>query len=247
MGMNPRLLRPTESGFNPRRIAGLNVWLDPADAATVSTASGAITEIRNKSGNGIHATQTSVNNRPTYQTAARNGLNVARFDGSNDFLEVVTTFSQGPFSVFVVAVHPSNKFNGLVCEAKGVDNGNFGCTYGNSGLVSISRVGLAGTASTLNAAINVINIPVWLSTSGMVSGTVACNVRLNGTQDGTERSIGSLVANIDATCIGAGRFGNADQFNGDICEVLIYSRRLSLLETQRVEQYLARKWGVTLA
>jgi hypothetical protein len=32
MPMNPRLLRPRASGFDPRSISGLALWLDAADA-----------------------------------------------------------------------------------------------------------------------------------------------------------------------------------------------------------------------
>jgi hypothetical protein len=246
MGMNPRLLRPTASGFNPRRIAGLNVWLDPADAATVSTASGAITEIRNKSGNGLHATQTAANNRPSYQTAAINGLNVARFDGANDFLSVTTTLTQSPFTVFAVVLHTSTKFQGIACERNGNTSGFFGCTYFNTNVVAVSRIGQAGTQSSLGVTLNTLNIPVWLS-DGIAGSSVTCTVRRNGTQDSSDRTIGSLQTNPNALSIGAGGEGGFDAFAGDICEIVIYNRRLALAETQRIEQYLARKWGVTLA
>jgi hypothetical protein len=245
--MSARLLRPrASSAFNPKSLFGLAVWLDAADSSTVSTSSNAITEITNKSGNGLHATQTIANNRPSYQTATRNGRNVARFDGSNDFLSVTTTFTQGPFSVFVATAHTANRFQGIVCERNSTTPAYFGCTYFNNGNVAISRLGQAGTQSALTMTTDAMGIAVWLS-DGMSSGTVACTARRNGAQNASDISIGSLLSNPNAVSIGSGGLGNTDQFIGDIGEVVVYNRRLSLLETQRIEQYLARKWGVTLA
>jgi hypothetical protein len=246
MAMNARLLRPLATGFDPRRIAGLSVWLDPADSATVSLSSGEITEIRDKSGNSRHATQTTANSRPTYQTAARNGLNVARFDGTNDFLSVATTISLGPFSVFAVAVHTTGKFQGLICDRNGTTAGYFGCIYNNNNFVAVARVGQTSTASNRSVALNAVNIPVWLS-DGMSGTTVTCTIRANGQEDTTARSATALQTNPNALTIGSGGEGTFDVFVGDICEIVIYNRRLALTETQRVERYLARKWGVALA
>ena len=36
MAMSPRLLRPRASGFNPRSIPGLAVWLDASKASSVT-------------------------------------------------------------------------------------------------------------------------------------------------------------------------------------------------------------------
>jgi len=47
MPMSPRLLRPTASGFNPRQIGGLALWLDAADSASLYTtdAGPGVTEV----------------------------------------------------------------------------------------------------------------------------------------------------------------------------------------------------------
>lgn len=46
MGMNPRTLRPSASGFNPRQISGLALWLDAADSQTLyTTDAGPVTAV----------------------------------------------------------------------------------------------------------------------------------------------------------------------------------------------------------
>ena len=37
-----------------------------------------------------------------------------------------------------------------------------------------------------------------------------------------------------------------DSFEGDIAEIICYSRKLSTSEREQVEEYLADKWGITL-
>jgi hypothetical protein len=58
----------------------LESWWDAADAASVTLDSGRVSQLADKSGKGRHATNTtSGSTQPTYVTAGRNGLNVARF------------------------------------------------------------------------------------------------------------------------------------------------------------------------
>ena len=66
--------------FDPRSIPGLAAWYDAADSASVTLASGRVSQWSDKSGNARHATNTtSGSTQPSYSTAARNGLNVVRF------------------------------------------------------------------------------------------------------------------------------------------------------------------------
>ena len=69
-----------ETRFDPRRIPGLESWWDAADAASVTLDSGRVSQLADKSGKGRHAANTtSGSTQPSYITAGRNGLNVARF------------------------------------------------------------------------------------------------------------------------------------------------------------------------
>jgi hypothetical protein len=68
------------STFDPRRIPGLESWWDAADAASVTLDAGRVSQLADKSGRGRHAANTSSGStQPSYITAGRNGLNVARF------------------------------------------------------------------------------------------------------------------------------------------------------------------------
>jgi hypothetical protein len=84
MAMNPKLLRPKASGFNPRSIAGLYAWWDASDSATITTDTG-VSVWADKSGNGRNATQSTGNNQPA-RTVTISGRLALTFDGTNDSL-----------------------------------------------------------------------------------------------------------------------------------------------------------------
>jgi len=208
-----------------------------------------VSEITDKSGNGRTATQGAANNRPTYQSAARNGKNAARFDGSNDFLASSLTFAASPFTVLAVFARLAGKFHAIVAEAKSGSTGYFGATLFNSSVISISRVGVNGVASTLSVANDTAAVGVWTS-AGISASEISVTVRRDGTANASALSLtGAPALPTDATGInlGGGNNGAADQWNGDICEVLVYGRQLSATEIATLERALAKKWGVTLA
>ena len=97
--------------------AELQLWLDAADSATLFDATtggslvaadGGVARWEDKSGNARHATQGTSANRPARKTAIQAGLDVLRFDGSNDSLSIpssTATFNfmhNGDHTLFIV-------------------------------------------------------------------------------------------------------------------------------------------------
>ena len=64
--------------FSPSELSNMKLWLDAADASTITHSSNAVSQWNDKSGNGNHAIQSTSDNRPT---TISNGI---QFDGSND-------------------------------------------------------------------------------------------------------------------------------------------------------------------
>jgi hypothetical protein len=88
------------SAGGPSSIAGLQLWLDAADASTLFDATsggslvaadGGVARWEDKSGNARHATQATSANRPARKTAIQGGKDVLRFDGSNDSLSIASS------------------------------------------------------------------------------------------------------------------------------------------------------------
>ena len=57
-------MTPFFTGFSPRQISGLGLWLDGADSSSITTVTG-VSQWNDKSGNGYNLTQGSTGSQPT--------------------------------------------------------------------------------------------------------------------------------------------------------------------------------------
>ena len=246
MGMNNRLLRPRASGFNPRAIANLALWLDASDPSTITVSTG-VSEWRDKSGNGRNFTQGIGNNQPTVRTNGQNSRNTLEFDGSNDTLTGPAGFSLGDTHTVVAVVRPdTRKIQGIL---SGSVNG--GLIYGDgSASFSGSKFAAFGVARAVYGG-GSITTGVFQVFSAVCSGsTLPTNLSMftNGTGGAaTVETAGTApTASITAE-MNVGR-GAASQFwDGDMAELLIWSRALNASERSNVERALGRKWGIAVA
>jgi hypothetical protein len=104
--MSPRLLRPVASGFTPKNLSGLVAWFDADDLSTFTLSGTAVSEWRDKSGNGYSVAQTDSNNRPA-RTGTIRGRACIDFDGTNDYL-----FSDG---TGLAAIYSGDKSITVIC------------------------------------------------------------------------------------------------------------------------------------
>lgn len=96
--------------LDPFRFGGLwtpantttDLWLDAADATTITTVSGAVSQWNDKSGNARNASQSTPGNRPSYQATGFNGKPTVRFDGINDQLDLVQFAQVSGQQIFMV-------------------------------------------------------------------------------------------------------------------------------------------------
>ena len=63
-----------------------HLWLDAADAASLTFATGAVTQWNDKSGNARHVSQATTGFKPAYQVTGFGGLLTVSFDGVDDYL-----------------------------------------------------------------------------------------------------------------------------------------------------------------
>ena len=237
------------------------VWYDPSDKSTlfqdvagtvpVTKDGDPVALIRDKSGNGYHATQSVSTSRPLYKTDGI--LHWLLFDGVDDFLRVTAlNMSTYPdLNVFTVARRTSNASQ--VITELGVDTNT---TTGSFYLIA----GVDGTTTG------------WTSLS-RGSATIAFAQSVNINTTAPETSVLSIyhniandlstirrnqVAGINATGDkGLGNFGNHDLyigsrggasmfFNSNLYAMVISGGKAEPSDVISVEQYLATKSGVTL-
>lgn len=62
------------------------LWLDASDSSTIALNGSTISQWSDKSGNGNHASQATKGAQPAITSAGLGGLDVANFDGVDDYL-----------------------------------------------------------------------------------------------------------------------------------------------------------------
>ena len=259
MAMNPRLLRPKATGFNPKHIAGLQLWLDAADQSTlfdadtggsIVTADAAVGRWMDKSGNGRNFTQDTANNRPLYRAAGRNGRGTLEFDGSNDLLlgDATQYFkSNAPFTAIFVhfVATDAASFPTLMVSKTDLTQNFVMFESSFAGYTDYSIGTNSGTARTryTTAARNAWRYILF----DFVGSNPTTDASYSGRAGGANLTRSTASAFAGNTTAVSSISSAANPMKGQLSEVLVYSKVLSALERDAVEGYLAWKWGITLA
>lgn len=249
MAMNPRLLRPTASGFSPASISGLVHWWDANDAATLTLSSGAVETWTSKAGAKTAASQSIANNRPATTTV--NGKTALLFDGSNDGLNFTGT-SRTDETWILAAAQTADQSGQRQMLSDGGNGTGMSATKASVKLLEVAfggftegtnrlRVEYAGTASAL------MGPGVFTCVRSAAAGGF---VFIDGTQrTGAVSPFASSFSTSAAdTMQRIGYYSSSlFQFQGWIGEILLYDRALSAADRLKVERYLGKKWGITVA
>jgi hypothetical protein len=230
--------RATEklSGFNPKSVQGLQLWLDASDSTTITKDAYAnISQWNDKSSNAYQAIQNSDQGRDpaTFVTGALNYVSMA----PNQAMVVPNFSYTSSWSVFSCMVNYSIDQRWLVSPF--IDE-----------YIVMMGMGIPG-----NKIFNGI-----IAGDGDVAGahieyTAATNTNgygdyvyyRDGTSKGSATNVSnSPVANTVHLGIGAnGSYGDACGGTYYIYEILIYNTYLSDTDRQNIESYLAQKWSMT--
>ena len=224
-----KLWRPDELG------ASLALWLVAEDAASITPNGSTVSQWNDKSGNNRHAAQATAVNQPTYTLDGLNGKPVLTFDGIDDFMSV-------PDFNNAVSLALIGSGGGAAAPLiSGAAPELFSPVWNTNG-ASIQYRGRTDTTSrqvNLGAATNVFSI-------GFVSLDAAnSEVRLSG-NGGAQTSFSQTINSADTTINTLGRdFQGVTQFaDGRIPEIVVASSLLSTTDRQKLEGYLAWKWGL---
>jgi hypothetical protein len=230
--MSPRLLRPLASGFNPKTIAGLALWMD-ASEYNASTGTWA-----DKSGNGRDFSQAIAANRPIVSAVTQNARAILEFDGSNDQLIQSSNFLQvANCTMFAAFKRNGNTFGGVIASSNNADRSPGIIIDSSRGAIR----GFNNVSLSAAAAVDSFNI-----TSGTVTNG-ATVMFTNGTQISSTAASNTLDTSGTTTAIGSYRTTQANYLNGYIGEIIVYTRVLTVSERRRVEGYLGKKWGIAVA
>jgi hypothetical protein len=249
------------------------LWLDAADASTITESGGAVTTWTDKSGNGHNATAAG---NPTYSaTGMSTNKPAVQLDGTGDsFTSSITGIgSFNALDVYMVTqttaaaaadtssalfwgygnlgsssgIYPSARGQALV-SGTGVLSGESIVTFFESTSFGLGRLGSNSYARAANTA-QILNSKN--STNGTLLFANGLQIELNlanqiTTSTNTAPSSTGYATDSDLH-FGAVRFSGALGYSPAIkfAEVIVSSTLLRTTNRQKLEGYLAHKWGLT--
>lgn len=271
MPMNHRLLRPRASGFNPKSISGLSLWLDASDASTITLNGANVSEWRDKSGGSPNASQATAASQPAYTSSAINGRPAVDFNSNRSLVFASSTASFNYLhnstggTIFMVvrpgATSDPNAYRPFLTN-HGDSSANTGVGFvfddraagfnRNNMLIATVNRGVAGqqTAAVLaNNFFTTANAYCVLSVAfdcGNATASSRLRVYLNGTANGTTNTSTNAAATGNASQnMTIGSIGGGTE--AAVAEMLFYQGVLGASQRVAVERYLAKKYGIAVA
>lgn len=217
------------------------LWLDSADASTITESGGFVSQWRDKSGNGDHAAQGVASRQPVTGVDSINGLNTLSFVDDYLLLDSLVDFSQYKSQELFVVMQANDNGSDKAFFAQfdgGSDSFLHRYTFDNMDIDLFYAAGSISSISTPDQ--NLTNALIYSSyfTPAEVGVKTTQNVSY------TTKSLPQAIDNsISPVSIGA-RNGGSNSFNGKIAEIIFVSSSLSTDDRSRFEGYLAWKWGL---
>jgi hypothetical protein len=212
-------------------------WWDASDSSTVTTSGSEVTSVTDKSGNGYTLEPLVTNSTgPSYGTRTLNGLNVFEFTETNYNVLENNSFSWDQ----------ANNALGFAIVYRLDDDGLDDQDFLVSGTESSTRIGIRrlsdGRWQILSSG-GSITTSSYLGTEPVTQMMVA---RFNGSSssiriDGNTEVFGGIGSVPFSSLNINGNYIEQQGLGGFIAEIVFFS---DLTETQKIEGYLAHKWGI---
>ncbi len=227
------------------------LWIDFADSSTVTTSGGDITQVTDKSGNGNTYSQATSTFRPAYISSAYNGRNVARFDGTNDFLGRTTNNlarNVGGLTIYVV-----RKFDATPSSAQyllqintALSNARVVVYGGATGFMVAGGRRLDADSFSTTASSTTIDTNLAISVASFDYSNSDLDIYLNKTLDGgtTSFQTNGSTSNTASTGSAIGSTFSINFFDGDIGEIIIFNSEHTATQRDTVLNFLGFKWGL---
>lgn len=260
-------------GLDPRQIGSLGLWLDATVTSSLFTDSAMTTRVTadgdavgawmDLSGNARHFLQSTALNRPLYKTnVLRSSLPSIRFDGVQTWLRHTTSVAKDlaasragitTFCVFKQRAAGAGSEN-LYAMSNGTGAMKFG--HHHTSALNQNFFGRRDAeASGQTVSGGAIVADTWYYEAVVASYTTdVVSTRRNGSQTGTTSAFQptTTLQSTSATAsaeisVGSGCTSSntpTQWLDGDIAELLVYTKALTSVEIASIETYLAKKWGL---
>lgn len=239
----------------------LAVWLDGADGgsrfgdAGCGTPAGAGQPLgcwADRSGNGHDAVQATAGSRPTL--TAVGGRAVPDFDGGDALDLTGLPSGTDPSASFVVA-----RLDDPTPTGSGIRTALGWGTVGAGGTRTLTKANASSDQAVEADSLGALVAGDWSAATGSPDGwhglddawTAAAGGTVRAWSAGTGQPAVSATGYGFSTGSGSGTVGDGpgggSGWRGPVAEVVVFADQLSTAERRTVQEYLARKWGFTLA
>ena len=231
---------PVCNPFDPSYVTTF-MWYDAADATTITQSGGTISKWEDKSGNGYDATQVVSAEEPSTGSTL-NGLDTIYFDGTGKNFDIPNVTLVSDFSIYVVAQKTGreDQYNGSIVISNGTaDNlANWGLFWGSGANNKITYYDNGDRFSNTEVNQN----QYYISSALRDTGATQIDFWLNGNDDGQNVTISGAGTTFSDSFIGTDQYGA--NFAGNIAEIIVIASYQSDANRQKIEGYLAWKWGL---
>ena len=241
----------------PFSISGCCLWLDSSDVTTIAKdASNKVSNWADKSTNAFQFAQSTDANKPTYTANNQNGKGTITFNAANStYLAGPSTFAIGTssFALFAVASYTSNTSYGTVF-AKSLygsqtgriimtkDSGGFSIcyTHGDTRIAALTLTYASGSYQLFELIVNRTEGKDYAYQNGTLVGSLTFPDATNYTASSNLMLVGAYNNGTGGVPPMAGYY-----LTGNVAEILAYkSSDMTSLNREKVEGYLAWKWGI---
>lgn len=221
---------PTSTAFVPTSVSGCRMWLDGADASTITLSGPNVTNVREKANN-INMANTGTVTQTTIGTQS-----ALSFGGSGYLSGNVSSFLIGTVVIVFKATAANSGYNPFFAwyDSAGTKDPAFGYVPGGNTVAPYTTfIGPGTPTTTVSIGTSYVASYSWTGTTTAVGFNGATPT--SGTQGAYSDSQTLLWIGYD----------NGGYLIATIGEILLYNSVLGQTDRQNVEGYLAQKWGLT--
>ena len=217
---------------------GLVLWLDAGKGITAPVNGNPVSMWEDQSGNGNHAVQEIASFKPIYVTNELNGNPVVRFPGGEKYLRHSPILTDSYTAFYVLMLNESAKNLLYYYHAGNVNQGDLGffaeCMNKEEGWGSVGNVDTSVTVRTSEFYQTPLDWRIHTHQPEALykDGVEVVYGRDDNVYAGGLTDIGSRSDHLTLF------------FVGDIAEILVYDRILTVLEREMVEAYLNAKYDI---
>lgn len=233
------------SGVDPSKIeaANLVLWIDASDKSTITLTSNRVVDWADKSSNGYNFSQDGAASQPIYNSVPMNNRPTVTFDGNTDYMVTDETGIIDPgssdFTCYMVFRTFISQFETPLAQQDGTGTGRSWIRTNHlTGNLETFLGGVQQPIASYTQDRDIIVILEHNNTGNNLKVFYDGGTAVYDDTKAIEAATGALV-------LGAVKQTTGQFLQGELAEMFIYDKILSLVNFNALGNYVGNKWGIT--